>query len=100
MARVKEALAKSDESEAQAAGVSWRVFKGVEPGPGGNIVYVWFINPPVKDEEYSVTDDSCGGVSRRGAGSVAKYIACFVDGQTMLNLPADGRSMRAIAAPK
>jgi hypothetical protein len=29
--------------------------KGVEPGPGGNIVYIWLFDPAVKDIEYSIT---------------------------------------------
>ena len=56
MGRVKEALAKSTDAKRKQQALSWRVFKGIEAGPGGNIVYIWFLDPAVKDVEYTVTD--------------------------------------------
>ena len=41
MARVKEALGKSEDPKRKQQALSWRVFKGLEAGPGGNVVYVW-----------------------------------------------------------
>jgi len=55
MAKVKDALGKSQDPKRKQQALSWRVFKGQETAPGGGIVYVWFIDPPVKDVDYTVT---------------------------------------------
>ena len=86
MARVKEALAKSDDPKRKQQALSWRVYKGVEAGPGGNVVYVWFFDPTVKDEDYSITSILAEAFPNEAQDLWAKYTACFVSGQTMLSL--------------
>lgn len=86
MARVKEGLGKSTNPKYKQMAGSWRVFKGVEAGPGGSVVYVWIIDPPVKDVEYTVTDILRDAFPNEAQDLWAKYTACFVSGQTMLNL--------------
>jgi hypothetical protein len=86
MARVKEALGKSDKPERKQQALSWVLYKGLESAGGTNVVYVWFINPPVKDTEYTVTDILREAFPNEAQDLWAKYHACFVSGQTMLNL--------------
>jgi hypothetical protein len=86
MARVKEALNKSPDAKRKQQALSWRVFKGVEAGPGGNVVYIWFFDPAVKDEDYSITAILAEGFPNEAQDLWAKYTACFVSGQTMLSL--------------
>jgi len=86
MARVKEGLAKSQDPKRKQMALSWRVFKGLEAGPAGNVVYVWVLDPPVKDVEYTVTDILKEAFPNEAQDLWAKYTACFVSGQTMLNL--------------
>jgi hypothetical protein len=86
MARVKEGLAKTTNPKYKQMALSWRVFKGLEAGPGGSVVYVWIIDPPVKDVEYTVTDILRDAFPNEAQDLWAKYTACFVSGQTMLNL--------------
>jgi len=88
MAKVKEALGKSQDAKRKQQALSWRVFKGQETAPGGGIVYVWFIDPPVKDADYTVTDILTEAFPNEAQDLWAKYTACFVSGQTMLNLAA------------
>lgn len=88
MGRVKEALGKSQDPKRKQQALSWRVFKGQETAPGGGIVYVWFIDPPVKDVDYTVTDILTEAFPNEAQDLWAKYTACFVSGQTMLNLAA------------
>jgi len=88
MAKVKEALGKSQDPKRKQQALSWRVFKGQETAPGGGIVYVWFIDPPVKDVDYTVTDILTEAFPNEAQDLWAKYTACFVSGQTMLNLAA------------
>lgn len=86
MARVKEALAKSQDPQRKQQALSWRVFKGVETGPGGAVVYIWLIDPPVKDVDYVITDILREAFPNEAQDLWAKYTACFLSGQTMLNL--------------
>jgi hypothetical protein len=86
MARVKDALAKSQDPQRKQQALSWRVFKGLEAGPGGAVIYIWLIDPPVKDIEYVITDILREAFPNEAQDLWAKYIACFLSGQTMLNL--------------
>ena len=86
LARVKEALAKSQDPKRKQQALSWRVLKGVEPGPGGNIFYLWIFDPAVKDVEYSITTILTEAFPSEAQDLWAKYIACFASPQSMLNL--------------
>jgi pyruvate/2-oxoglutarate dehydrogenase complex dihydrolipoamide acyltransferase (E2) component len=86
MARVKEGLGKSQDPKRKAQALSWRVYKGLEAGPGSNLVYIFWFDPPVKDQEYSVTDILREAFPNEAQDLWAKYTACFVSGQSMLNL--------------
>lgn len=86
LARVKEALNKSEDPKRKQMALSWKVMKGLEAGPGGNVVYVWFLDPAVKDVDYSITTILVEAFPNEAQDLWAKYTACFVSGQTMLNL--------------
>src|SRR6185436_20156985 len=86
MARVKEALSKSDNPKRKQMALSWRVFKGLESGPGGNYVYLFWFDPPVKDEDYQITTILGEAFPDQLQELWSKFQACFVSGQTMLNL--------------
>lgn len=86
MARVKEALGKSQDPKRKQQAISWRVFKGLEAGPGGNVVYVFFMDPAVKDQDYTVSQILGEAFPSEVQDLWAKYTQSFVSGQTMLNL--------------
>jgi hypothetical protein len=100
MGRVKEALAKSQDAKRKQQALSWRVFKGLEAGPGGNVVYVWILDPAVKDVEYTVTDILREGFPSEAQDLWSKYTACFVNGQTMLNLQQTTNMSPTAGPPK
>ena len=100
MARVKEGLSKSSDAKRKQMALSWRVYKGIEPGPGGSVVYVWFIDPPIKDVEYTVTDILRESFPNEAQDLWAKYVACFVSGQTMLNLQLTTNMSPTAGQPK
>jgi hypothetical protein len=53
--KLKEALTKSENPVRKQQAAGWRVFKQTEPLPNGNILYVFFIDPAVKDADYTVS---------------------------------------------
>jgi hypothetical protein len=54
MAKLKEALAKSDKPERRQQAAGWKIYKSTDPGPGGNVLYVAIINPVQKGADYTV----------------------------------------------
>jgi hypothetical protein len=86
MNRVKEALAKSQDPKKKQMALGWRVFKGVEAGPGGNLVYVFFFDPPAKEEDYQITLILSEAFPNEAQDLWSKFTQCFVSGQTMLSL--------------
>ena len=55
IAKVKEALAKSDKPERKQQAASWKTYKAIEAGPPGTTLYVFFIDPPVKGADYTIS---------------------------------------------
>jgi len=55
MAKVKEALNKSDKQERKEQAKSWKLFKAAEAGAGGAAIYVSIIQPAVKGSDYTVS---------------------------------------------
>jgi hypothetical protein len=54
IAKLKEALQKGVKPERKEQAAGWKVFKAVEPGPGGTVLYVFIVDPAVKGAEYNV----------------------------------------------
>ena len=56
LAKLKDALSKSERPEAKQQMAGWKVIKVMTPNPDGSIVYVHTINPVVKEADYSITN--------------------------------------------
>ena len=54
MAKLKEALAKSDKPERKQQAAGWKLFKAAEAGPNGSVIYVSLMDPTVKGANYDV----------------------------------------------
>ena len=53
LAKVKEALGKSEKAERKQQAAGWSVFKANQ-AVNGNTAYIMFINPVVKGQEYDI----------------------------------------------
>ena len=53
--KLKEALQKSEKPERKQQAASWKVFKSPDPAAGGNVLYVFIIDPAVKGADYTVS---------------------------------------------
>ena len=54
LGRLKEALAKSENTKRKEQAAGWRIFKSAQMAQG-NAVYVMRIDPVIKGEEYDIT---------------------------------------------
>ena len=51
---VQEALARSANAQVREQAKGWRMYKAVEPGPNGTILYVFWMDPAVMGADYAL----------------------------------------------
>ncbi len=56
IAKLKDALSKSERPEAKQQLAGWKIMKNVTPQPDGSVVYIHVISPVVRDADYSITN--------------------------------------------
>jgi hypothetical protein len=54
MAKVRDALLKSEKPERKAQAAGWKVLKNAKALPDGNVTYTHIINPVVKGADYTI----------------------------------------------
>ena len=88
MAKVKEALGKIDDPVRKQQAASWRIFKADEP-MGGNVLYVFFMDPAVKGADYDFVKMLAEGFKddpKTVQDLYAKLKGAFAGGGNLLNL--------------
>jgi hypothetical protein len=96
MAKVKEAAAKSANPATKEAIAGWKIYKASEPTQGGHVLYVFVLDPAVKDFDYSGT--GIFKILQEGLGDATareifdKFRNAFAAGQNKLTLtPVTGQ---------
>ena len=84
--KLKEALAKSEKPERKEQAKSWQVFKSPDPAAGGNVLYVFLINPSVKGADYTVSTILNEGFPQEVQALYKQYAEAYATGQNFLNL--------------
>ena len=89
IARVKEALAKSTDPARKQQAAGWKVYKSPE-GMGGNALYIFVIDPAVKDADYTavglfkILQEGLGDATAREI--FENFRNAYAAGQNVLNL--------------
>ena len=84
--KLKEALAKSDDPVHKQMAQGWRVLKNPEPmAQSGNYLYVFLIDPVVKDADYTVSRVLAKAFPAEVQELFKVYSACFAGGVTLAN---------------
>jgi len=84
--KLKEALAKSEDPVHKQMAQGWRVIKNPEPmAQGGNYLYVFLIDPVVKDADYTVSRVLAKAFPAEVQELFKVYSACFAGGVTLAN---------------
>jgi hypothetical protein len=86
MAKLKEALASSEDPVRREQATGWRVFKAVEPGPNNTALYVFLIDPAVKGGDYAFWKTLYDAFPAEVQQLYRLYTAASGGGQTLLNL--------------
>jgi hypothetical protein len=86
MMKLKEALMKSDKPERKEQAASWKVFKSPDPA-GANVLYVFVIDPAVKDADYTVSNILAEAYPPAELNTIYKqYADSYAQGQNIINL--------------
>jgi len=84
--KLKEALQKSTKPERKQQAASWKVFKSPEPAQGGNVLYVFVIDPSVKDADYTVSTILAEAFPQDVQTLYKQYADSYASGQNFVNL--------------
>jgi hypothetical protein len=86
MVKLREALQKSDKPERKRQAAGWKVMRAVEPGPGGSVLYVFLIDPVVKDADYTVSTILAEAFPQDVQALYKQYADSYTSGQNFVNL--------------
>jgi hypothetical protein len=86
MRRVAEALRNSENPERQRQAEGWKVYRAQEPGQGGSVLYVWFIDPTVSGADYAVSQILNEAFPGDVQTLYEQFSESFAAGQSMVNL--------------
>ena len=87
IAKLKEALQKSEKPERKEQAKSWKVFKSPDPAQGGNVLYVFVVDPVVKGADYTVSNILAEGFPPAEVNELYKqYAGAYASGQNFVNL--------------
>jgi hypothetical protein len=86
MGKLKEALSKSEKPERRQQAASWKVFKSPDPAAGGNVLYVFMIDPAVKGADYTVSTILAEAFPTEVQALYKQYAEAYASGQNFVNL--------------
>src|SRR5262245_51010156 len=87
MTKLKEALNKSEKPGRKEQAKSWKVFKSPDPAAGGNALYVFIIDPAIKDADYTVSNILAEAFPPAEVNELYKqYAGAYASGQNFVNL--------------
>ena len=86
VAKLKEALSKSTKPERKQQAASWKVFKSPDPAAGGNVLYVFIIDPSVKGADYTVSNILAEAFPQEVQTLYKQYAEAYASGQNFVNL--------------
>ena len=86
VAKLKEALQKSPKPERKQQAATWKVFKSPDPAAGGNVLYVFMIDPAVKGADYTVSTILSEAFPQEVQALYKQYAEAYASGQNFVNL--------------
>jgi hypothetical protein len=86
MARLKEALVKSEKPERKQQAAGWKVFRAIEPGANGSVLYLFTIDPAIKGADYTVANILAEAFPSEVQELYKKYSEAYASGQNIVSL--------------
>ena len=87
VAKLRSALADSQDPVRKQQGTGWKVYKAAEPGPNNSVLYVFVMDPVVKGADYGVAKILAEAYPDEIMTLYRMYSGAFATaGQTLVNL--------------
>jgi hypothetical protein len=86
MARLKEALALSEDPVRKQQAAGWKVFRALEVGPNNTVLYVFVVDPAVKGADYTISKVLNEAFPAEVQELYKLYIGASAGSQALLNL--------------
>ena len=86
IAKLHEALQKSDNPARKQQAATWKVFRASEPGANGSVLYVFTIDPAVKGADYTVSTILSEAFPTEVQALYKSYAEAYAGGQNYVNL--------------
>ena len=86
IAKLRDALQRSDNPERKQQAASWKVFRANEPGANGSVLYVFSIDPAVKGADYTVSTILAEAFPTEVQALYKSYAEAYASGQNYVNL--------------
>lgn len=86
MSRLGAALASSEDEQRRELVAGWRVYRSREPGPDGEVLYVWLIDPAVAGADYAVPELLGEELPDESQALFDAFSEAFGSGQALINL--------------
>lgn len=103
MAKLREALQKSEKPERRRQAVGWKVFKAAEPGANGTVLYVFDIDPAVKGADYTVSSILAEAFPSEVQTLYQQYAGAYATGQNIVKPERrcrPGSAMKGLSEPE
>jgi hypothetical protein len=84
LGKLKEALQKSDKEIRRKQAAGWKAFRSTTPGPNNSVIYMMWIDPVIKGEEYAMSLLIYEVFPTESQELFAKYKEALVGQQTIL----------------
>ena len=86
LGRLGAALLASEDEERRALADGWRLYRAREPGPDGEVLYVWLIDPVAAGADYAVPALLGEVLPDESQELYDAFSAAFGAGQALINL--------------
>ena len=86
MSRLGAALASSEDEQWRQRVSGWRLYRAQEPGPDGEVLYVWLIDPVVAGTDYAVPELLGEALPDESQSLFDAFSEAFGSGQALVNL--------------
>jgi hypothetical protein len=87
MGKLKEALQKSEKPERKQQAATWKIFKSPDPAGQNQVLYIFVIDPSVKEADYTVSAILAEAFPPAEVNELyKKYAESYATGQNPVNL--------------
>jgi hypothetical protein len=86
VAKLRQALKQSEKPERLRQAGSWKVFRALEPGADGSVLYVFVMDPVVKGADYAVAALLAEAFPRDVQALYEQYAGAYATGQKVVSL--------------